>query len=85
MAFYQLNTDLEKKLQGVAGLEIADRVWFTVVLGRSEVALCDGYFPFRGMSVVREIQVGVNVGYRLILTLGIAQPGLLLPLPKSGL
>jgi hypothetical protein len=34
MAFYQLNTDLEKKLQGVAGLEIADRVWFTVVLGR---------------------------------------------------
>jgi hypothetical protein len=24
-------------------------------------------------------------GYRLILTLGIAQPGLLLPLPKSGL
>jgi hypothetical protein len=47
VAFFQLNTDLEKKLQGVAGLEIADRGGFTVGFGRRMKALAVPLFAFR--------------------------------------
>ena len=86
LAFNQLNTDLEKKLLGVAALEIADGGGFRGVLW-TVFRPCprELYFPFRGTVGDLGIRRQAKSAYRLILALGIVQPGLLLPLPKSGL
>ena len=84
--FVQLNTDLEKKLLEVASLELADRGGVTGVIWEARRGhRLRLYLAFRGRSGGPGNPVGAESGYSLILALGIALPGLILPLPKSGL
>jgi hypothetical protein len=78
---------LEKKLLDGSALETADRGRVTgailaVFWGNAGLVL---YLAFRDTLGDPGNLVGMKFSYSLILTLGIAQPGLLLPLPKSGL
>lgn len=74
-----------KEVARVAWLETADTGGVTGAISDFLGCLTRVYFPFGGTQSYLEIQAGAKSGYGLILALGIVQPGLLLPLPKSGL